>query len=504
MMRSAWKIASRVATSHRQRAALVSTRYMSMVEKMHDDVPQEVIDSLPDFPIETVDNKEYEYKTPVTSAHMIEGEKISTQDSVAISPEGAVVHGLYGPIAEPAASSIPLEFLALLRPAAQGAAALRVLEEKAGGKKGTVLVYGASMANGIAATQLADSAGHAVVGVVTSHHSGNENLMFSLKNIVSEPSMIVPEELAINKTIFQELVQGVSSGDEGCPVPEPDTFVEEFKELFAAYSEAYPDTRPAAVSEDELDFDYMEKEREFFELNMEAYLSQFPAGAPPVDKAKLDTLFNADQLGAFRKKFWKQSYEMICDDDKVGDLPEFSPPHIVHSQIASPEDAPVVPNSGVMPFLFSPLNKGFPEETDAPSGGPVIGAVICVTPELATAAAAVNKAGKSIRAKAEALAFLTSTERDAFKSARSVIQNAGSAPVVVIGGKIPGLETSVEPTDTDVTEALSALDIDDAGNTRLNFFVQSYRASDFPFYEHYAVHRANEVLSGPRQIIVLK
>jgi hypothetical protein len=35
-------------------------------------------------------------------------------------------------------------------------------------------------------------------------------------------------------------------------------------------------------------------------------------------------------------------------------------------------------------------------------------------------------------------------------------------------------------------------------------FVQVYRAGDFPFYADYAVHRATEVLAGPRQIVVTK
>lgn len=70
-------------------------------------------------------------------------------------------------------------------------------------------------------------------------------------------------------------------------------------------------------------------------------------------------------------------------------------------------------------------------------------------------------------------------------------------------GKIPGLE-SVEPTPADVKEALAAMKIVGRDNSKLNFFLQLYRASDFPFYEHYGVHRSQEPLSGPRQLIVTK
>ena len=70
-------------------------------------------------------------------------------------------------------------------------------------------------------------------------------------------------------------------------------------------------------------------------------------------------------------------------------------------------------------------------------------------------------------------------------------------------GSLPGCET-VEPTDADVKEALSAMAIQDDGSTNLDFFVQAYRAAEFPFYADYAAHRATEVLAGPRQVVVTK
>jgi hypothetical protein len=70
-------------------------------------------------------------------------------------------------------------------------------------------------------------------------------------------------------------------------------------------------------------------------------------------------------------------------------------------------------------------------------------------------------------------------------------------------GTLPGLE-SVEPTDADVQEALSAMELDERGTARLNYWIQVYRAQDFPVYADYAIHRSQEALSGPRQIIVTK
>lgn len=46
--------------------------------------------------------------------------------------------------------------------------------------------------------------------------------------------------------------------------------------------------------------------------------------------------------------------------------------------------------------------------------------------------------------------------------------------------------------------------IQDDGTTKLDFFIQAYRAGDFSFYADYAVHRATEALAGPRQIVVTK
>jgi hypothetical protein len=68
---------------------------------------------------------------------------------------------------------------------------------------------------------------------------------------------------------------------------------------------------------------------------------------------------------------------------------------------------------------------------------------------------------------------------------------------------LPGFET-IEPTGVDVNEALSAMELEEDGSSRLNYFLQVYRASDYPVYADYAIHRSQEDLSGPRQIVVTK
>ena len=70
-------------------------------------------------------------------------------------------------------------------------------------------------------------------------------------------------------------------------------------------------------------------------------------------------------------------------------------------------------------------------------------------------------------------------------------------------GSLPGFDAA-KPSDADVQAALSAMAIQEDGTSKLDYFIQAYRAGDFPFYTEYAVHRATEVLAGPRQIVVTK
>lgn len=68
-------------------------------------------------------------------------------------------------------------------------------------------------------------------------------------------------------------------------------------------------------------------------------------------------------------------------------------------------------------------------------------------------------------------------------------------------GSLPGFE-SVEPTDEHVQEALAAMELEDDGSSRLNYFIQVFRSGDYPIYEDYAVHRNAE--GTPFQIVVTK
>lgn len=440
-------------------------------------------------------------RTSVSSAHCVDVSKqqLSALDSVAInSQNGSVVHGHFGEL--PAvAQAIPLEFLALLRPAAQGAAALRQIEEANKNKKkhGTLLIYGASEASGLAAAQLASAKQNAVVAVVAAEHAGNETMLESIKGLLKEPGTAVPEEYALSKANFKSLVHSISTGDEGIAPVASNEYLQDFKQNLLDYVQAYPDTRPAAVSQDRLDFKYMEKDREFFQTNMETFLSQYPPGAPPMDAAKLDAYFSSEQYQVLRNKFWEQTTAVISGDDTP-----FSPPHVVKQLIDKPETLvhTTQPGAGpVMPYAFSILDSTtLPSDTEMPAGGPILGAIIVMTPNLSAASQKVN-AAKSLRAKAEAMQFLTSAQRAAFTAANSVARLAQdvNAPVVVI-------DSSFATTPQDVQTALQAMDVDESGNAVLNYFVQVYRANDFPFYADYAVHRASEALAGPRQVIVTK
>ena len=414
-------------------------------------IPQALLDNLPKRKVEATSDAAPEHenaykRNPVTSAHAIDLEKgqISTQDSVALSPSGSVVHGRYGDLGS-AAETIPLEYLALLRPAAEGAAALRTTMEKSknGGAPGTFLVFGASQANGMAATQIAAAAGHAVVGVVGAEHACHDDITEYVKAMIPEPGTAVAEEYAMAKKNFSDLVNGVSTGEEGLASYSADDCLEDFKANLVAYAEKYPEDLPAAVHPSAMKFLGMEKDKDQFRANMEAYLAQYPPGAPPVDPQKLEAYFDNDQYEVFRNKFWEQTTSVISGDESH----YFSPPHIVQDLMKSPEKPDKTVNSGAgpaIPYGFTHVDPFYAEGTQAKAGGPILGAVISVSPDLETAAKAVD-AAKGMRAKAEALQFLTQTQRAAFIAANSVASMAktAGAPVLAMGGTCLALLDSV-------------------------------------------------------------
>ena len=123
------------------------------------------------------------HRKPVSSAHTVDlstnPPKLSAKDSAALSPSGSVVHGRYGELSIEAAKGIPLEYLALLHPAAEGAAAVR--EVKGSADKGTLLIYGATEPSGLSALQLASAEGIAVVGVACGKHSAQSEFLDTVK-----------------------------------------------------------------------------------------------------------------------------------------------------------------------------------------------------------------------------------------------------------------------------------------------------------------------------------
>ena len=76
-----------------------------------------------------------------------------------------------------------------------------------------------------------------------------------------------------------------------------------------------------------------------------------------------------------------------------------------------------------------------PDLTLSPGGGPVVGAVIEVTPNLLTACEAMA-AAKTLQGKAEALQFLTESQKGAYGAAASIVAVARRAggTVRTIGG----------------------------------------------------------------------
>jgi len=445
-------------------------------------------------------------RNPVTSAHAIDLAKgsASALDSAAFGPKGSVAHGLLGSINPAKASTIPLEYLALLRPASEGAAALREITAKG---KGTILVYGASQPAGLAVTQLATAAGNAVVAVLDGQHSGNSEMVDVVKGLTAEPGTAVSQEYAIFKANFRDLVEKTVAGDDFTSFDLTNNqynFLSDFKANLLDYVEAYPSDLPAAVDAEQLKFVGKEKDRANFKTNMTAYLSQFQPGADPIDSSQLESNFTTNQYEVFKKKFGIQTTAVVSGGDGVTNTDYFAPAEIVRNMCSSPESPPEPTPEGDYPFEFS-VKKAPSATTPTLKGGPVVGAVIEVTPDLSAACEALA-AEKTLRGKAEALQFLTEPQKSAYAAASSVISVAKSAggTIRTVGGSLPGLTEIQKPGDADVEAAVNAMAIGDDGESSLNYFIQVYRAGDFPVYEDYAVFRAKEPLSGPRQIVVTK
>jgi hypothetical protein len=379
-------------------------------------------------------------RKPVSSAHAIDitsnPPKVSALDSAAISPSGTVVHGRFGELDIDPSSGIPLEYLALLYPAAQGAAALKAIAN--GAKHGTVLVYGAGNVAAMATVQLASADGLAVVGVVSGEQSGNDEFVDALKYMTNDPGTIVPEEFACLKANFREIVNSTIDGGAVGESFDADKFLADFQKNLLKYPEYFPNTALSPVADDYL-FAGKEKDRKYHDENISTYLSQFQKGSPAFDEVVVKEAFTKEQYAIFKSKFGQQMTSVITGD---GAATDFNPADIVKRMTESPEfiteylKNQTHADGDFVQYEFSTLKNHIDNNVDMPKGGPLLGAVVSVTSDLAIAVEAVAK-GKTLREKAEALQFLTESQKTAHAAASIVVAMARKAgkPIVVVGGK---------------------------------------------------------------------
>ena len=304
---------------------------------------------------------------------------------------------------------------------------------------GTVLIYGAGEATGLAACQLSKSA---VVAVVAGHQTGNDEFVDSIKTMLPEPSIVVPEEMVMRRAEFRDLVQAVEQGEEVEDM-DPQVFVSDFQKNLLEYAAYYPENQ-LHVDSSEYQFKGKEKDRSNFKENITAYLEQFPRGAPPIDEVVLKESFTKEQYAIFKSKFHHQTSSLITGDPVKND---FNPSVIAKSMVERPEKISDYlknqihqtdgSNEDFIPFEFSTLKDQVDNGLETLKGGAIAGAIIAVTPELKAAADAVSKE-KTLRGKAEALQFLSETQKNAFAAAQGIISLAQQKgkPVVVVEGKI--------------------------------------------------------------------
>lgn len=215
----------------------------------------------------------------------------------------------------------------------------------------------------------------------------------------------------------------------------------DFQSNLKEYSEYFPETALSPVPED-YTFAGKEKDRQYFDENISTYLSQFQKGSPSFDDVVLKEAFTKEQYAIFKSKFGSQMTAIITGDESAS---EFNPADIVKSMTESPEiiseylknQTSADDDTEFIQYEFSTLNNKIADGVDVPKGGPILGAVLSVSADLAAAVEAVSK-GKSLRAKAEALQFLTDSQRAAYSAASSVVAmaKAAEAPVVTVNGKL--------------------------------------------------------------------
>lgn len=445
-------------------------------------------------------------KKDPTSAYSVDvgHQKLCARDSAWVDEHGTVVHGKYGALSGDIVSSIPLEYLPLLGNGADGAAAVREMLAKAKGKDGTMIVFGANEASGLAAVQLGTEAGLAVVGVVGGEQSGSDEVVDIMKNFTKEPGFVVGEEYALMKKNFQDLVMQTVSGEEIDMQPNVDEFIKDFHGQVVDYAAMFPAGKPAIFARN-LEFEGKDKDRKYYDENWEAYYEDSEPGSPSFSSTELEANFTKDTYALFKYKFAKQGEMVMADDPEA--KPFYPANEVKNLCNTSPQShvAPDTPPDASGKHYFFNIMKPHSTPTK-PTQRPILGTVLVSTPFLHAACTALANT-KTLREKAETLAYLPDAQRSAYAAAASCVALAKkqNAPVYVIGSTtLPGLPEPLEPTSEDVNTALNAMQLDEAGKSKLNFLVQVYRAIDFPIYEQYAIHRASEVCAGPRQAIVVK
>jgi len=245
------------------------------------------------------------------------------------------------------------------------------------------------------------------------------------------------------KANFRDLVNATVTGKDANDLFDPELFLTDFQKNLMEYSKYFPESALSPVPED-YTFSGKEKDRVNFDENISAYLSQFQKGSPAFDEVILKEAFTKEQYAIFKAKFGKQMTAVITGDDDAAT--EFNPADIVKNMTESPEIISDYlihqthsldgENAAFVPYEFSVLKNKIANDVDLPEGGPVLGAVVNVTSDLAVAVEAVAK-GKTLRDKAEALQFLTESQKSAYAAASSIVSIAKEQgkPVVVVGGE---------------------------------------------------------------------
>merc|ERR1711862_952257 len=278
----------------------------------------------------------------------------------------------------------------------------------------------------------------------------------------------------------------------------------DFKEQVLDYAAMFPSNRPAILPH-RMEFQGEDKDRKYYDDNWEAYYANFEPGSPPLSSTELDANFTKDTYSLFKYMLAQQGEKIMAEDP---DVTTFFPANEVKILTQTSAQSHVVPDITPDPngkhYYFNVIKPHSNPST--PTTRPLLGTALVSTPSLLEACTALANT-KTLREKAEALQLLPNAERHAYAAAASCVALAKkqNAPIYVIGTTpLPGLPNPLDPTSEDVTTGLNALQMNETGKSKLNFLVQVYRAVDFPIYEQYAIHRASEVLAGPRQIVVVK